>query len=230
MIKIRLAALLLVTATFVFAQHVLILTNGVQIHGRYAGGNADSITFIESMAASTRSILRRCKRLLSVARFRRRSRLSRVTLRAHRLPNPHLPNVVTRIRTSSPLPAGTIPESSRPARKLSSGPIDPIEVRHPDPRQHFLVSVEQDVLDASGNVVIQRGSPAHLIVHEVVDVRSPLTSGQSALTAGASSSIVRTSPTHVSAMGSAPTHRCLFVGGTALLGTLFGVIAGAGAE
>jgi len=83
--------------------------------------------------------------------------------------------------------------------------IDPIHMRRPDPRQHFLASVEQDVVDADGRVVIPRGSPAHLIVHEVasgdiaLDLRSVSVNGRRLI------SIARTSPTHGPAKDSEQT-------------------------
>jgi hypothetical protein len=40
-------------------------------------------------------------------------------------------------------------------------------VRHADPKQHFLATVAGDIRDSSVNIVIPKGSNAHLIAQEV---------------------------------------------------------------
>jgi hypothetical protein len=102
-------------------------------------------------------------------------------------------------------------------------------VRRPDPRQHFLASVEQDVLDADGRVVIPRGSPTHLIVHQVgggdiaLDLRSVSVNGRRLILN--SEDITNT---RVREGLGANKRTGAFVGGTALLGTVIGAIAGGG--
>ena len=43
----RVAVLILIAGSLAFAQQVLLLTNGTQLQGRYAGGNAGTVEFLD---------------------------------------------------------------------------------------------------------------------------------------------------------------------------------------
>jgi hypothetical protein len=107
--------------------------------------------------------------------------------------------------------------------------IDRIDVRHADPRQHFLATVANDIRDSSGNVVIPRGSTAHLIAQEVgggeiaLDLRSVSVNGQRYVL----NSEDMTSAHPREGLG-ANGRTGKFVGGSALLGGILGAVAGGG--
>ncbi len=230
MIKIRLTALLFVTTTFAFAQHVLMLTNGIQIHGRYDGGNADNITFIDEHGSKHKFNIAEVQALIVSGPLPPPPQSAEGSYAPGAPPPP--PAFAERGYADTDVQpnagwsrSGTIPAGT----EIVVRTIDPIEARRPDPRQHFLASVEQDVLDASGNVVIPRGSPAHLIVHEVaggelaLDLRSVSVNGRRLILNNEDITNTRVRD----GLG-ANKRTGAFVGGTALLGTVFGAIAGGG--
>ena len=107
--------------------------------------------------------------------------------------------------------------------------IDRIEVRQPDPRQKYLASVDRDVIDSDGNVVIPRGSQVHLIAQNVgngqmaVDLRSVNVNGQRYMLN--SEDITTHAPEMALAQTSA---RASTSEAAPVLGTLLGAIAGGG--
>ena len=62
--------------------------------------------------------------------------------------------------------------------------IDPIDVREPESHRMFLASIDRDVRDVSGRVMIPKGAPAHLIVRDMgggeiaIDLRSVSVDGR----------------------------------------------------
>ena len=121
---------------------------------------------------------------------------------------------------ASTIPAGT---------EMLVRTIDHIDGRRPDPRQHFLASVERDVLDSNGRVAIPRGALAHLIAHDVgngeiaIDLRSVNVNGHRYILNSANITGV-----HVRDGLGANKRTGKFVEGGALLGTVLGAIAGGG--
>jgi hypothetical protein len=222
----RLSILLLVTGGLAFSQHVLVLNGGTQIHGRFDGGNADNVSFLDEHGhrhkfniSEIQSVIFNPSPLLTTASDGYPSDAAPATL-AERM---YLDTDETPSQgwsRAAVLPAGT---------EIVVRTIDPIEVRKPDRRQHFLASVERDVVDANGNVVIPRGAPAHLIVHDTgdgeiaVDLRSVSVNGRRFILN--SNNIVGARPRD---LPDANKRTGAFVGGGALLGTVLGAIAGGG--
>ena len=107
--------------------------------------------------------------------------------------------------------------------------IDTIDVRRPDPRQHFLASIDRDVLDSNGMLAVSRGSSAHLIARDVdngeisIDLRSVSVNGKRYILNSSNITGVQTRD------GIGANKRTgAFLGGGALLGTVLGAMAGGG--
>ncbi len=123
------------------------------------------------------------------------------------------------------LPAGT---------QLSVRTDETIDSRNATEGQTFSATIEKDVMDDAGNVVIPRGSPARLVIrqmqsgsttgspHLVLDFDSVTVDGQRYL--------VSTEEVTQSAQSGIGKNRrtAEMVGGSAALGTLLGAIAGGG--
>jgi hypothetical protein len=225
----RVAILLLVAGSMALAQQVLLLTSGTQLQGRYAGGKADTIQFIDQQGG------------------RHKFNISQIQSLVFSGPLP--PSAI------APAPSGYDPNTAAPSfaergyvdgdvapktgwsrtSTIAAGTeilvrtIDSVDVRRPDPRQHFLASIQKDVLDSEGHVAIPRGSLAHLIAHDVgngeiaIDLRSVNVNGKRYLLNSTNITGVHTRD----GLG-ANKRTGTFVGGGALLGTVLGAIAGGG--
>jgi hypothetical protein len=198
------------------------LTGGTQLQGRYAGGKADTIEFIDQQGG------------------RHKFNISQIQSLVFSGPLPASTTSAGPVGASFAergyVDADIEPKSgwSR-ASTLAAGAeivvrsIDSIDVRHPDPRQHFLASIEKDVLDSDNHVAIPRGSQAHLIAHDVgngelaIDLRSVSVNGKRYILNSTNIAGVHTRD----GLG-ANKRTGTFVGGGALLGTLLGAIAGGG--
>src|ERR1700689_2137310 len=219
----RAAILLLIAGSLAFAQQVLLLTSGTQLQGRYAGGKANTIEFIDQQGARHKIDISQIQSLVfggplpppvsydpqaAQATFAERGYVD-----ADVEPKAGWSRSMT-------LPADT---------EIQVRTIDSIDVRRPDPRQHFLASIEKDVLDSDGRVAIPRGSSAHLIAHDVgngemaIDLRSVSVNGKRYLLNSTNITGVHTRD----GLG-ANKRTGKFVGGGALLGTVLGAIAGGG--
>lgn len=234
----RLVLLLLTTAAVARPQQVLTLTTGTRLEGRYDGGKADTVYFIDEHGNRHKFSIYEIQSLTF---------------------NPPVPPVTSSYAPPPPPPeppASSYASQALPASYVGPGysdsdtaptagwaryavipagteivvrTIDPIDVRQPNPRRQFLGSVDRDVLDASGNVVIPRGSMAHLIVHDVgggdvaVDLRSVYANGRRLIL----NSEVLTNVHTREGLG-ANKRTGAFLGGGALLGTVLGAIAGGG--
>ncbi|MCU1236913.1 MAG: hypothetical protein JWP63_4880 [Candidatus Solibacter sp.] len=218
--------LLVFAGQLAFAQQVLVLNTGTRIQGRYDGGNAETVWFIDEHGNRHKFNISEIQTLVF-----NRPRATGATGASDRLVPETLPAaergyVDTDVVPSTGwtryavIPAGT---------EIVVRTIDPIETREANPRKQFLASIESDVLDMNGNVVIPRGSPAHLIVRSVgggeiaVDLRSVSVNGRRYIinSEDITNMTVREGP-------GANRRTGAFVGGGALLGTLFGAIAGGG--
>jgi hypothetical protein len=216
----RAAVLLLIAGSLAFGQQILLLTSGAQLQGRYAGGKADNIEFIDQQGARHKFNISQIQSLVfsgplppSTASAAPLSFAERGYVDADVEPKAGWSRSLT-------LPAGT---------EIQVRTIDSIDVRRPDPRQHFLASIEKDVLDSDGRVAIPRGSSAHLIAHDVgngeiaIDLRSVSVNGKRYLLNSTNITGVHTRD------GIGANKRTgTFVGGGALLGTVLGAIAGGG--
>jgi hypothetical protein len=219
----RLTLLLLLLAAKLATAHVLVLNSGTQLEGRYAGGNTDTVMFIDDHGNRHKFNISEIQSLF----FKgpppeadgQAAEATPTTFAERGYDDTDVMPSAGWAR-SAVIPAGT---------EIVVRTIDPIEVRKPNPRQHFLASIERDVVDANGRVVIPRGSPAHLIVHNAgdgeiaVDLRSVSVNGRRYIlnTEDITNTRVREGPGANSRTGA-------FVGGGAFLGTILGAIGGGG--
>lgn len=238
MIRIERVILLLLAATAVASsQQVLVLTSGTQLEGRYDGGKPDTVYFIDERGDRHKFHIYEIQSLTFSPPPPPPAPAAPPSAAAPTEAFPAYPpaapaNFVERgYADTDQEPAagwsryGVIPAGAQVVVRT----IDPIDVREPDPRQHFLASVDQDVLDASGNVVIPKGSTAHLIVHKVgggdiaVDLRSVEVNGRRLIL---NSEILTNTRTRDGVGANKRTGA--FLGGGALLGTILGAVAGGG--
>ena len=110
--------------------------------------------------------------------------------------------------------------------------IDTIDAKHPSDSRIYSASVERDVLDRSGRVVIPRGSNAELIMRDasesdiVVDLESVTVNGQR-LVVNAPSETVTANEDRREGIGK-NERTGKYVGGGAIVGSIIGAIAGGG--
>lgn len=108
-----------------------------------------------------------------------------------------------------------------------------INSQNAQPGQSFPASIMQDIMDANGNVVIPRGSPATLVIRQITE-GGTLSSGNFVLDLDSVSVngrryVVSTSDIQRGEQGIGKNKRTAeYVGGGAVLGTLLGAIAGGG--
>ncbi len=230
MVKIyRASALLLIAGSLAFAQQVLLLTSGVQLQGRYAGGKSNKIEFIDQQGARHKFNISQIQSLVFSGPL---PPANVPTTYTSYDPNAAAPTFAERGYVDADVepPAGWNRSSTIPTgAEIMVRTIDRIDVRKPDPRQHFLASIDRDVLDSNGNVAIPRGSLAHLIAHDVgngeiaIDLRSVSVNGKRYILNSTNITGVHTRD----GLG-ANKRTGEFVGGGALLGTVLGAIAGGG--
>jgi hypothetical protein len=204
-----------------FSQNTLILNSGVQIDGRYDGGNADTVTFIDQHGGRHKFNIAEIQSLIFT-----QTALPPPPPQTSAYPYPERSYADTDVepaggwRQGATIPAGT---------EITVRSIDPVNVREPDPRRHFLATVENDVLDSTGAVAIPRGSEAHLIAHKVsggeiaIDLRSVSVNGARYILN--SDDITNT---RVRDGLGANKRTGAFLAGGALLGTVLGAVAGGG--
>ena len=225
----RAAVLLLIAGSLALAQQVLTLTSGAQLQGRYAGGKANTIEFIDQQGSRHKIDISQIQSLVFTGP----------------LPPPMAPTGAVSYDPNSPASGfaergyvdsdvepngGWSRTSTVPAgTEIQVRTIDKIDVRKPDPRQHFLASIERDVMDSDGRVAIPRGASAHLIARDVgngeiaIDLRSASVNGRRYLL-----NSVNITGVHTRDGLGANKRTGAFVGGGALLGTVLGAIAGGG--
>lgn len=110
--------------------------------------------------------------------------------------------------------------------------IDNIDGRSPSDSRIYRGSVDRDVVDTSGRVVIPRGSDAELILRDatrdsvVVDLESVVVNGRRYIVEAREES-VSTNNSRKEGVG-ANKRTGKYVGGGAVLGTIIGAIAGGG--
>jgi hypothetical protein len=222
------AILLVMGAGLALAQQVLLLNTGMQIQGRYDGGDAHTVRFIDRHGDRHRFDISEIQSLVFSGP------LPSATPTAYNGydPNSTAPQFAERGYAdpdgeprSGWNRMGTIP----PGADILVRTIDRIDVRHAEPRRHYLASIERDIRDSNGHVVIPRGSSAHLIVHDVghgdiaIDLRSVRVNGRRYILN--SENITEAHPRE--GLG-ANKRTGKFVGGSALVGTIIGAIAGGG--
>jgi hypothetical protein len=213
---------LFVAGPIAFSQQLIVLNNGTQLEGRFDGGNADTIRFIDEHGN---------RHKFNVSEVQSLTLNPRTSADSNQYdPGPATSPERVYVDEDAAPGAGWSQSAVIPAgTEILVRTIDPIEVSRPDPRQHFLASLERDVRDSNGNVVIPRGSMAHLIVHDVgdgdiaVDLRSVSVNGRRYIL---NSENIINAGTRQGLGANKRTGK--FVGGGALLGTVLGAIGGGG--
>src|SRR5690242_18193963 len=141
------------------AQQVLVLTNGDQIHGRYAGGSSDTVRFVDERGNEHRFRIDEIQSMI----FNSQPPPESSANRSNEPPPEPAPSYDDpddrsgQWTQSAVIPAGT---------EIVVRTIDRIETRSADPHRHYLASIDRDVSDANGQILIPRGSSAHLIVDD----------------------------------------------------------------
>lgn len=225
------AALSLVAAGAAFGQQTIVLNDGTRIQGRYDGGSSDKVSFIDEGGNSHRFNTSDIQAVIfnhpELDTFPPSG-----NARNDYPPPPVSQNFAERGYDDSDRPRNT---DWNQAGRLSSGTeivvktIDRIDVRRADPRQRFLATVENDVRDAEGHLVIPRGSSAHLVATDVgggdiaIDLRSVNVNGQRFVL---NAQDIANGSTRQGVGGNKRTGE--FVGGGAIAGSILGAIAGGG--
>lgn len=222
-----LTAILLFGGNLAIAQQTLVTNGGQILHGRYDGGNADTVFFIDEHGN------------------RRRFNISEIqNLMFNGAPPAGVPTA-DRFAPGANQPAvrpGEYEDVDRPpsdnwnrAAAIPAGTemvvrtIDRIDSGTGDAGRRFLASIERDVVDSNGNVVIPRGASAHLIVNRAgdsrfaIDLRSVNVNGRRYVLDAAD----LTKGSGREGLG-ANGRTGKFVGGGALIGGILGAVAGGG--
>jgi hypothetical protein len=230
----RVAVLLLMAGSLAFAQQVLLLTTGTQLQGRYTGGDANTIKFIDQQGNRHKFQISQIQSLVFSGPLPTMtpSPASAATTYTSYEPSAGSATFAERgyVDSDAEPKAGWSRTSSIPAgTEILVRTLDTIDVRRPDPRQHFLASIEQDVLNSDGRIAIPRGASAHLIAHDVgngdiaIDLRSVSVNGKRYLL-----NSLNITGVHTRDGIGANKRTGAFVGGGAILGTVLGAIAGGG--
>jgi hypothetical protein len=117
--------------------------------------------------------------------------------------------------------------------EISVRTIDSIDAKHPADSRIYKGSVERDVMDRSGRVVIPRGSDAELIMRDasdsdvVVDLESITVNGQRYVIDAPAETVSATSEREREGVGK-NSRTGKYVGGGAVIGSIIGAIAGGG--
>jgi hypothetical protein len=145
MAKLSLTALLLMAGSIGSAQQVLILTSGVQIQGKYAGGDANTVDFLDQHGDRHSYPTYDIKDLVF--------NLPAAPPDAKDYPDKDVEPAVGWVRYKM-LPAGT---------EIAVETAQALDTRDTGKDQPYLGSINEDVRDSTGNVVIPKGSAAHLV-------------------------------------------------------------------
>jgi hypothetical protein len=209
---ISLTLLLAAPGSYAHGQQLLTLNSGTQIEGRYDGGNAETVWFLDEHANRHKFNVAEIQSLVFNPRSGTAARSETYT------------------DADESMGAGWVRSAVIPAgAELVVRTIDSIDVRDPDPHRMYLATVDRDVVDASGNIAIPAGSPAHLIVHDVgggeiaIDLRSVSVKGRRLIlnSEDITGERLREGP-------GANKRTVKFVGSGAVVGTILGAIAGGG--
>jgi len=226
------SVLVLIAGSLAFAQQVLTLTTGTQLQGRYAGGNANTVKFVDQQGSPHKIDISQIQSLVFSGPLPTAAAAPTAYPYTNYESTPVPPTFAERAYVDSDVEPATgwnrtltIPAGT----EILVRTIDPIDVRRPDPRQHFLASIDRDVLDSSGMLAVSRGSSAHLIARDVesgeisIDLRSVSVNGKRYILNSSNITGVHTRD----GLG-ANKRTGAFLGGGALLGTVLGAIAGGG--
>jgi hypothetical protein len=220
-------AVLLLGGNLAIAQQTLVMNGGQILHGRYDGGNADTVFFIDDHGNRHRFNISEIQNLMFNGApprdFPTADRFSgggyQPTVRREEYADMDAQPDYGWNRTAT-IPAGT---------EIVVRTIDRIDSSAADPQRRYLASIERDVVDSNGNLVIPRDASAHLIVNQAVDgrmaidLRSVNVNGRR---------YVLNSEDITNARGreglGANSRTGKFVGGGAIIGGIIGAVAGGG--
>ncbi len=221
-----LASVILLTGNLAIAQQTLVLNNGATMHGRYDGGNADGIFFIDEHGNRHRFNISEIQNLMfnppgDRDRDRDRDRAAPGTMPAQ--------TADFEDRDAPPPNGWNRAATLAPGTEIMVRTIDRIDANAADPQRRYMASIDRDVVDTNGRVVIPRGATAHLVVNAAgpnrvaIDLRSVNVEGHRYIL-------------NSEDMAGARSHEGLgenkrtgeFVGGGAVLGGILGAIAGGG--
>ena len=225
------AALSLVAVGGAFGQQTVVLNDGTRIQGRYDGGSSDKVLFIDEGGNSHRF---NTSDIQAVIFNHPQQDTFPPSGNAHNNypPPPVSQNFAERGYDDSDRPHDT--DWNR-AGKLSIGTeivvrtIDRIDVRKANSGQRFLATVENDIRDAEGHLVIPQSSSAHLVATDVgggdiaIDLRSVNVSGQRFVL---NAQDIAGGSARQAVGGNKRTGE--FLGGGAVVGSILGAIAGGG--
>lgn len=225
----------LVTALFAFggvfavsapAQQTLVLNGGQVMNGRYDGGSADTVFFIDEHGNRHRFNISEVQDL----RFNDQN--------AYR----NAPDGAMRGTTPEPVQRSEYQDTDAPSNgawnrtaAIPAGTevvvrtIDRVDANAADPQRRYMASIERDVVDSNGRVVIPRGASAHLIVRNArdgrvaIDLRSVNVNGQRFVLDAAD----LTNAQGREGVG-ANRRTGEYVGGGAIIGGILGAVVGGG--
>ena len=215
MAKIYQASLaLLVFCSLAVAQQTLMLNDGTQYRGHFAGGTQDTITFVDQNGYNHRfdvdqiqSITFPNRQAYDGRRYRRDGRPYSDSRRSNNL--------------YASLPAGTT---------VAVRTNESINTRDSQSGRTYAAQIDRDVLDSNGNILIPRGSDAQLIVRDagnnqvLLDLQSVMVNGRQMFV---DTQDLSQSGENNRGLG-ANRRTGTYVGGGAALGTLLGAIGGGG--
>jgi hypothetical protein len=200
------------------AQQTVVLNGGQVMQGRYDGGNADTIFFIDEHGNRHRF------NISEVQDLRFNGQAADRYVAPGTMPPGQYADVDTPANNGWNRTA-TIP----PGSEIVVRTVDRIDASTADPDRRFYATMERDVVDSNGNIVIPRGAPAHLIVRPAgdgrvaIDLRSVNVNGQRFVLDTADLTNAR------GREGLGANERTgKFVGGGALLGGILGTAVGGG--
>lgn len=210
------------------AQQTLVLNGGQVMHGRYDGGTSDTINFVDDHGNRHRFYISEVQDL----RFDTRGADRYQGAYQQEPPQGPPQEPVRRDFDDADRPAGgdwNRTATLAPGTEIVVRTADRIDSSTADPNRRYYASIERDVLDENGRVVIPRGTPAHLVVEQAgdhgvaIDLRSVSVDGHRYLLNAADFTNARDRE----GLG-ANKRTGKFVGGGAILGGIIGAVAGGG--
>lgn len=242
-IPLLIPAVLALTGAFAgpaAAQQTLVLNTGQTLHGRYDGGNSDTINFIDEHGNRHSFSLAEVRNLMfnpgPPPGAMPPSSMPPASMPPSGMASSGLPPATLQSRPPEydDLNAPRGPNWNQtavlpPGTELVVRTIDRIDANAADPNRRYMASVERNVVDSRGMIVIPQGATAHLIVRQAgdgrvaIDLRSVLVNGHRYVLDAMDLTNAEASQ-GVGANGRTGK----FVGGGAILGGIFGAIAGGG--
>jgi hypothetical protein len=235
MAKIHQVALtLLLPFSFAAAQQTIILNDGTQFQGKFAGGTASQVTFVDQNGSRHRFYVNDIQSLT----FNGNPRYNSANNRGSNNNNGYRNDAGYRdgydsnnranhdYRNQNSRAYATLP----PDTQISVRTNENINTHESQPGRTYSASIDRDVVGPDGNVVIPRGSDAQLVVRDtgnnqvVLDLQSVNVNGQRYTLD--TQDVTQRSGSNRGLGANKRTGE--YVGGGAALGTLLGAIGGGG--